>query len=487
MVEFSTDTWQLTSRYRALPSTFYSSEMPTPVKMPQLLIFNHDLAAAMGLGALSEDAELCASWLSGNTLPPDAQPLAQAYAGHQFGHFTMLGDGRAILLGEQLTPHGQVLDVQLKGAGPTQYSRRGDGRATLRSMLREYLMSEAMHHLGISSSRSLAVVASGQPVYRETIQPGAVLTRVMRSHIRVGTLEYARHFCSQEDAQKLLDFIVEHYYPHLAHAEDKALALLETVMWKQMDLVIHWLRVGFIHGVMNTDNCSITAETFDYGPCAFMNAYHGATVFSSIDTTGRYAYNQQPGILQWNMAILASALLPQMKGEEEQAVAKVKSLLDEFVTRYHAGWNKMICAKIGLHEASEGNKALAIELLTWMQTEQQDYTNTFMALGQSLRKNDSIFINDGLQEWMVRWRQALQAQEGGEQAGMALMLQSNPAVIPRNHLLEAALDAAEQNNFQPFEELLHWVQQPYTLADIPVHFTQPPPDMDKGYKTFCGT
>lgn len=487
MTTTTTSPWRLQQRYRQLPPDLYADVLPTPVAAPRLLLWNAELAAELGLAHLAGDEQQLTAWLSGNELPPGAEPLAQAYAGHQFGHFTMLGDGRAILLGEQQAPDGRLYDVQLKGAGVTPFSRRGDGRATLRSMLREYLISEAMHHLGIASSRSLAVVATGQPVYRERVHPGAVLTRIMRSHLRVGTLEFARHFAEGPTHQALQDYLVAEYYPTLQAAPDKALALLEAVMWRQLDLVLHWLRVGFIHGVMNTDNCSLTAETFDYGPCAFMNVYNPATVYSSIDTGGRYAYHQQPGILQWNMAILATALLPLMQGPEEQAVEQVKALLDAFAPRYHAGWNRMMCAKIGLAEATAEHRDLVIELLTWMQHTRQDFTDTFRALLRPEGGEHPLFADAAMQPWLQRWRTALAAQPGGEGAAVALMEASNPSFVPRNHLVEAALDAAEQGDLAPLQELLVLVRKPYSAAPLPEGYGPPAPEAEVGYQTFCGT
>jgi uncharacterized protein YdiU (UPF0061 family) len=326
--------WQIENTYAKLPAAFFTLQQPVPVAKPAIVFFNERLANDLGLGFLNEEEENIAGYFSGNKIPEGAQPLAQAYAGHQFGHFTMLGDGRAILLGEQIDPRGKRFDIQLKGSGQTPYSRRGDGRATLYSMLREYLISESMYHLGIPTTRSLSVVSTGEKVYREEVHNGAVLTRTANSHIRVGTFEYARRFCSAEDLRALTNYTIQRHYPEITDTDNPALELLKAVMHKQIDLMVNWMRVGFIHGVMNTDNMSIAGETIDYGPCAFMNAYNPRTVFSSIDTRGRYAFGNQPYIAQWNLTVFASALLPIISENQQKAVDLVKEVIEGFKEKF---------------------------------------------------------------------------------------------------------------------------------------------------------
>lgn len=477
--------WQLEHTYQELPDQLYSTQPPTPAEMPKLVCFNEALAEELGLGFLLEDMRTGA-WLSGKELPPGANPIAQAYAGHQFGHFTMLGDGRAILLGEQVTPRGERYDIQLKGAGQTPYSRRGDGRATLSSMLREYLMSEAMHHLGIPTTRSLAVVGTGLPVYREQINEGAVLTRVAASHIRVGTFEYIRQFGSPEVLPVFLDYVIDRHYPDLKGAENPALALLQRVMERQIELVAHWTRVGFIHGVMNTDNMSIAGETIDYGPCAFMNVYHSGTVFSSIDRQGRYAFGNQPRIAHWNLGVFAGTLLPLIAEEEEAAIELAKEVLNEFPAAFSRRWYGTMAAKLGLAKPNKNSHGLVDRLLELMQEHKADYTNTFIALMTDQALDTALFQSDGFATWRKDWQHSLSEQNDPEQAAR-LMEAHNPKVIPRNHLIESVLSQAVEGDMQPFEELLERLKQPYrALEEAPVLQTVPD-GFDQRYQTFCGT
>jgi serine/tyrosine/threonine adenylyltransferase len=480
--------WNFDNSYARLPEGLFSRVGPTAVKEPGLVLFNTVLAGQLGLNMEGVDSALLAAVLAGNALPGGSEPIAQAYAGHQFGHFTMLGDGRAVLLGEQLTPDGKRYDIQLKGSGTTPYSRRGDGRATLRAMLREYLMSEAMHHLGIPTSHSLAVVRTGQPVMREEVNEGAVLTRVASSHIRVGTFEYARHFRTVDELRALMDQSIKRHHPEAADAENPALELLRSMMRGQIALIVHWMRVGFIHGVMNTDNMGLACETFDYGPCAFMNSYDPATVFSSIDTGGRYAFGNQAAIAHWNLSVLAGSLLPLIHPEEDQAIAQAQAVLDEFPPLFRAVYLRMACAKIGIAEPQPGDAELVQALYELMKERGADHTNTFAALMRDDEGGRSLFADTGLQNWHDRWRQRFAHIPDGLTSAQALMRRTNPVVIPRNHVVEQVLDAATiQHDLAPLQALLAVLADPYTPSALPAHYLLPPPEGDADHRTYCGT
>ena len=469
-----------TPSYLTLPAIFYQLQAPEKAPEPALILWNADLAKRLNWEEFSEAEKV--HFFSGNT-PLSAHPsFSQAYAGHQFGHFTMLGDGRAVLLGEQLLQNGSRVDVQLKGAGPTPYSRRGDGRATFTSMLREYLISEAMHQLGIPTSRSLAVVKTGNTVYREITHPGAVLTRVMSSHIRVGTFEYARNFGQPSDLEALLKYTIERHYPELIGIQNPALAFLEHVMDAQIALIVEWMRVGFIHGVMNTDNMSIAGETFDYGPCAFMNSYHPDTVFSSIDTQGRYAFANQPLLARWNVAALAMALLPLLGKSETAASNSAKALLDDFMPRYQNTFLDMMCNKLGIAKPQESDRMLVEELLGWMEHAQADYTNTFLVLSGDLAP-DTIWLQPTFLDWKRRWE--MRCSTSGPD--LALMRANNPKVIPRNHLVENALEQAHLGDLSPFLSLHDILKNPYTYQGEMAPYQLPPATDDREYQTFCGT
>ena len=478
--------WNFQHTYKTLPENLYSVQAPTPVKHPQLVRFNEPLATQLGLGFLDATDEQTAHLFSGNTLPEGAEPIAQAYAGHQFGYFTMLGDGRAVLLGEQITPVGERFDIQLKGAGQTPYSRRGDGRATLSSVLREYLMSEAMHHLGIPTSRSLAVVKTGEQVYREPIQEGGILTRVASSHIRVGTFEYVRQWGNPDRLQKLTQYVINRHYPELSDKPNPALELLKAVIQKQVDLVVQWVSVGFIHGVMNTDNMSIAGETIDYGPCAFMNAYDPHTVFSSIDSNGRYAFGNQPRIAHWNLGVLAGALLPLIDEEEEKALELAKKELDQFPALFARKWYRSMGRKLGIQRLKEEDRSLVDDLLGLMRQHKADYTNLFLALTYRQPNEEAIFQADDFKKWQQRWEQRI-AEEGEWQQVQELMKSQNPAFIARNHLVEEALEAATMGNMKPFEELLDKLAKPYEVQADSLSFQGVPAGFDQQYQTFCGT
>ena len=471
--------------YASLPAIFYSRVAPAVVPRPKMVLFNDDLKRELELE--SGDNELLTQILAGNHIPGNSVPIAQAYAGHQFGHFTMLGDGRAILLGEHIAQGDGRFDIQLKGSGQTPYSRRGDGKATLRAMLREYLFSEAIHYLGIATSRSLAVVATGEPVYREVVSKGAVLTRVMNSHIRIGTFEYARYFGTTEDLSALTNYTIARHFPELTGSENTALQLLDKVMRLQIELVVQWMRTGFIHGVMNTDNTSITGETFDYGPCAFMNTYHPDTVFSSIDRTGRYSYGNQPEIIKWNLAKLAEALLPLIHSDEKIAVEAATKKINQFNDIYSEAWYKMMFRKIGIEREMEGDRLLVDELLNAMQTYRLDYTNTFLSLHLKEQVPGNTRIDSDLGKWLIRWRERIAASSSGEESAMFLMKKSNPAFVPRNIHVEEALDMADQGNLSLFNKLLGTLRQPYDLQGGAKELLTYDESYDKQYQTFCGT
>ena len=448
-------------------------------------MFNRSLATALGLDADALARPDSAPVLSGNVVPDGARPIAQAYAGHQFAHFTVLGDGRAILLGEQITPSGDRVDIQLKGAGQTRFSRRGDGRAALGPMLREYIISEAMHALGIPTTRSLAVVTTGEPVHRERVLEGAVLVRVAASHLRVGTMQWAAAQGDVDATRALADYTITRHYPELAGALEPHLGLFRAVLERQAALVARWQLVGFIHGVMNTDNMALSGETIDYGPCAFMDTYDPATVFSSIDHGGRYAYGNQPAIAQWNLARLGEAMLPLFDADVERAVEKATGILSLFPALFEQHWLDGMRAKLGLLTRQDDDVALVNDLLAWMQRSAADFTNTFRSLTSG--HVESIRADPEFAAWHRRWqaRRGLQPQVGAE--ADALMRQHNPAVIPRNHNVEAALEAATAaHDFSVMERLLEVLASPYDHdRDLPV-FSAPGP-AGPPYRTFCGT
>ena len=473
------NSWQLESTYRELPDSFYHIQSPISVKKPELVLFNDSLAHDLGLDFLKKKRMEIADYFSGNKVPKGARPLSQAYAGHQFGHFNMLGDGRAILLGEQVDSLGNRFDIQLKGSGRTPFSRGGDGRATLNSMLREYLISESMYGLGISTTRSLAVVSSGEQVYRGPIHKGGVLTRVASSHIRVGTFEFARTFGSIEDLQSLTDYSIERHYPKIAKTAHPALELLRIVMHKQIDLVVDWMRVGFIHGVMNTDNMSICGETIDYGPCAFMNTYHPKTVFSSIDTNKRYAFVNQSYMAHWNLTIFANALLPLISDNEEKAVKLAKGVLDEFQNRFIDQWYSMMFNKLGIVNQNKKDRVLVNDLLKIMELHKTDYTQLFIALEKEETSDASLFEQKEFKNWIHAWKLKNPVQEQ--------MKKHNPRVIPRNHWVENALETAVEGDVMPFQNLLKLLSKPYGDHPNELIYEKTPADFDASYQTFCGT
>jgi uncharacterized protein YdiU (UPF0061 family) len=479
--------WRFDNTYARLPELFWHKQDPAPVAKPGLVILNERLAAELGLDPGALRAPEGVEALAGNRLPEGAEPLAQAYAGHQFGYFTMLGDGRALLLGEQRTPAGALVDIQLKGSGRTPFSRGGDGRAALGPMLREYIISEAMHALGIPTTRSLAVVKTGMPVIRETVLPGAVLTRTAASHLRVGTFQFAAWRGGRDGLRTLADYAIRRHMPEAAEDERPYLALLRGVIDRQAALIARWMLVGFIHGVMNTDNMTISGETIDYGPCAFMDEYDPDTVFSSIDTHGRYAYGRQPAIGAWNLARLAETLLPLLHEEEEKAVGLAEAALAEYAGRYEHYWLQGMRAKLGLFGEEEDDAALARDLLDLMHRHRADFTRTFHDLTIGRPEETPMHGARDFADWLGRWRRRLARQPQGEAEARRLMAGANPAVIPRNYRVEEALAAAAAGDLSVMERLLAALAKPYDHDSAPEDYAGVPPKPDRPYRTFCGT
>ncbi|WP_431017342.1 protein adenylyltransferase SelO [Bradyrhizobium pachyrhizi] len=480
--------------YSALPANFFARVAPTPVAAPRLIKLNRPLAVQLGLDpdllSTPEGAEI----LAGKQLPDGADPIAMAYAGHQFGHFVpQLGDGRAILLGEVIDKEGVRRDIQLKGSGPTPFSRRGDGRAALGPVLREYIVSEAMFALGIPTTRSLAAVVTGEPVMRETALPGAVLTRVAASHIRVGTFQFFAARGDTDGVRALADHVIARHYPELKDAAQPYHALLAGVVARQAALVARWLLVGFIHGVMNTDNTSISGETIDYGPCAFLDTYNPAQVFSSIDEMGRYAYANQPRIALWNLTRLAECLLPLFADEQEKAIEQAQVILGEFPEKFTAAYNTRLRAKVGLFTARDGDEALIQDLLDAMAKNAADFTLTFRHLGEAA-SDDAADVRAqftdpaAFDEWAARWRARLALEPQAPAERKAAMQAVNPAFIPRNHRIEAVIAAAvNSDDYAPFEELLTVLAKPYEDQPQFAAYADPPLPEQRVTQTFCGT
>ncbi len=475
--------WSLENTYLNLPDCFYEKIKPRFVQNPKIIYYNKNLAKNLNLEFLNNDTSLITNYFSGNKLPENSKPIAQAYAGHQFGHFTMLGDGRAILLGEQRDLNSKLYDIQLKGSGKTSFSRGGDGRATLSSMLREYIISESMHHLKIPTSRSLAVIDTGEKVYRESTRNGGVLTRIASSHIRVGTFEYGRHFCSKEDFQKFIDYVIKRHYPKILNHESPYLELLKIIMKKQIDLIINWIRVGFIHGVMNTDNMSISGETIDYGPCAFINTYNPQTVFSSIDRSGRYAFGNQHKIAYWNLTVFAGTLLPFIENDKDKAIQLAQNILNHFSIEYSNKWHQMMYKKLGIINPIDEDKLLIKHLLTLMESYKSDYTNIFAALTLNKPYKDSLLNSSEFDDWKKKWKKRIK----NENYSYKIMQENNPIYIPRNHLVESALKNAINGNKNEFDKLLNLMSHTYNYDIKHDQFQTIPKGFDESYKTFCGT
>ncbi|MGJ5041147.1 MULTISPECIES: protein adenylyltransferase SelO [unclassified Bradyrhizobium] len=481
--------------YATLPDNFFARVAPTPVAAPRLIKLNRPLAAELGLNPAELETPEGAEILAGKTVPEGAEPIAMAYAGHQFGHFVpQLGDGRAVLLGEVVDRNGVRRDIQLKGSGPTPFSRRGDGRAALGPVLREYIVSEAMAALGIPTTRSLAAVVTGEQVYRGTALPGAVLTRVATSHIRVGTFQY---FAARQDTdavRRLADHVIHRHYPDLAGTERPYHALLDAVIARQARLIAEWLLVGFIHGVMNTDNTSVSGETIDYGPCAFMDAYDPKQVFSSIDEFGRYAFANQPRIAMWNLTRLAECLLPLFGDDKDQAIKEAEAALDGFATQFTDAHQAGLRRKLGLATQREGDQPLAQALFDAMAAARADFTLTFRRLSDAAGSGDlsevRVLFEDptGFDEWAQRWRQRLAEEPQTAAERSAAMRKVNPAFIPRNHRIEAVITAAVENDdYAPFEELHAVLARPYDDQPDRADYADPPQPEEQVLQTFCGT
>ncbi|MBZ9685507.1 YdiU family protein [Clostridium estertheticum] len=480
--------WNLDNSYARLPKSFFTIIKPNPVRSPKLIILNYTLATSLGLNVQALQSNDGIAVLAGKQIPKGALPLAQAYAGHQFGHFTMLGDGRAMLIGEQITPLGERFDIQLKGSGKTPYSRGGDGRAALGPMLREYIISEAMYALGINTTRSLAVVTTGESVIRETEQLGAIMTRVATSHLRVGTFQYVSKWCTAEELRDLADYTLQRHFPDVVADENQYIFLLREVIKRQAALIAKWQLVGFIHGVMNTDNMAISGETIDYGPCAFMDAYDPATVFSSIDIQGRYAYGNQPHIAEWNLARFAETLLPLLHVNQEQAVKLAQEAISDFSELYHLNWLTGMRAKLGIFNEELQDEALIEGLLSLMQKYHADYTNTFRSLTFDTRWDTDLFGTTEFAQWHELWQARLGRQKEPKTASHQLMRSSNPAIIPRNHLVEAALEAAvKQGDYSVMERLLVVLSSPYAHSPEQSNYSTLPALSTRPYRTFCGT
>lgn len=480
--------WNLDNSYAHLPKSFFTGLNPSPVALPKLIIFNDSLATSLGLDVQALQSEEGVEVLAGNQIPKGALPIAQAYAGHQFGHFAMLGDGRAMLIGEQITPLGERFDIQLKGSGRTPYSRGGDGRAALGPMLREYIISEAMHALGIPTTRSLAVVTTGESIIRETDLPGAIMTRVAASHLRFGTFQYAAKWGTDEELRILADYALQRHFPDVEADESRYLALLQKVIQRQAALVAKWQLVGFIHGVMNTDNMTISGETIDYGPCAFMDTYDPATVFSSIDIQGRYSYGNQPNIVGWNLARFAETLIPLLHEEYAEGAKLAQDAISNFPEQYHSNWLAGMKAKLGLFNEEIQDESLIEDLLRMMEKHGADYTNTFRALTFDKLEDKALFGTPEFVQWHDRWQARLGRQQESKVSSQQLMRDSNPALIPRNYRVEAALEAAvNKGDYGVMERLLEVLSSPYAYTPGQDDYSTLPVQSISPYQTYCGT
>ena len=478
--------WNFNNSYFALAESFRENIDPVPVKKPELVIVNKNLATELNLDLSNISEKDLSEVFSGNSLPDGSNSIAQAYAGHQFGHFTMLGDGRAVLIGEHITKSKKKYDIQFKGSGKTVFSRNGDGRAALGPMLREYIISEAMNGLNIPTTRSLAVVKTGEKIQRETALQGAVLTRVASSHIRVGTFQYIAARQKEDELKILFDYTIDRHYPEIKNSNNQALDLLNLLIDRQINLVVNWMRVGFIHGVMNTDNMTISGETIDYGPCAFMDTYDPKTVFSSIDQMGRYAYCNQPVITKWNLARFAECLLPLIDKDQEKAIKIATETINSFEKEYEKKWMKMMRNKLGLFGLDNKDKFLILDLLTWMHEKKADYTNTFCHLMDLYPKKDKLFNDNDFLNWKKRWKERLFKNNKSPNEYLELMKNNNPLVIPRNHKVEEALNSAEKNDFKPLIQIIEILKDPYSKKDNIFNYQIPSSSVEK-YKTFCGT
>ena len=477
--------WHFDNTYSKLSNTFKEDIKPTPVNDPELVVLNEKLAKDLKLDFSKINKKELAKLFSGNSLPEGSNSIAQAYAGHQFGHFTMLGDGRAVLIGEHLVNKNNKFDIQFKGSGRTSFSRNGDGRAVLGPMLREYIISEAINFLKIPTTRSLAVVKTGEKVVRENLLPGAILTRVASSHIRVGTFQYIAAKQNIDDLKILMNYTIDRHYPEIKTSKNKALDLLNLVMEKQCQLVVNWMRVGFIHGVMNTDNMAISGETIDYGPCAFMDQYDPKTVFSSIDSYGRYSFANQPPITKWNLARFAECLIPLIDNDQNKAIKIATETINNFEKIYQVKWLNMMRDKLGLFGEDKSDKILINDLLGWMEKNKADYTNTFCHLMDIKTINNEIYNDKGYIDWSNKWKKRILMNNNSKEKSLKIMRNSNPIVIPRNHKVEEALKAANENNLDVMNKLLSILTKSYENHKNIEDFQSP--SNIKEYQTFCGT
>lgn len=479
--------FNLKNTYACLPKIFFTKQHPEHSPSPELIILNKKLAKELGLDESLLESKEGIDVLCGNAILKDSTPIAEAYAGHQFGYFTMLGDGRAVLLGEHKTKDGKLLDIQLKGSGETPYSRGGDGKASIGPMLREYIISEAMNALKIPTTRSLAVIMTGQEVFRDGWLDGAVLTRIASSHIRVGTFQFAANYGRIEDLKELADYTINRHYPEINDEKDKYLLFLRKVIDGQAKLISKWMQVGFIHGVMNTDNITISCETIDYGPCAFMDTYSPETVFSSIDTGGRYAYGNQPKMAAWDLARFAETLVPLIDDNHEKAVKLAQDEISNFAALYEKYYLAGMRSKLGLFNEKDDDEFLINKLLNLMGKYKADYTNTFVSLTTNTLVKNDLFNSEDFKEWHSLWKARLTEENKSEEEICSLMMNSNPAVIPRNHLVEEALTAAIKGDYTVMNLLLKYITKPYDYVDVLEYYTKEPKPSAYKYKTYCGT
>lgn len=474
--------------YSKLSDIFFTVQIPSKVPSPKLVALNYSLINSLGLDSKFLQSDDGVEVLAGNKVLDKAITIAQAYAGHQFGHFTMLGDGRAILIGEHIDPNGERVDVQLKGSGRTPYSRGGDGKAALGPMLREYIISEAMHSLGIPTTRSLAVVTTGETIIRESYLNGAILTRIASSHIRVGTFEFAARFGNIHELKELADYTISRHYPNINNEENKYLSFLQEVVKKQAELIVKWQLVGFIHGVMNTDNMTISGETIDYGPCAFMDVYDPKTVFSSIDVQGRYSYGNQPKLAAWNLARFAETLVPLIHENQDEAIKMAQNSVLEFENIYKKNWLSGMRSKLGIFNEETEDEMLIENLLNMMHKYGADYTNTFSSLTLDKRDGIAMFSTSEFSVWNKLWEDRLTRQPEAKESVKQLMQNSNPYIIPRNYRVEEALTAASKNNdYGVMDRLLDVLSKPFAYLNEQDEYSMLPEPSNHKYRTFCGT
>ena len=480
---------KLSNSYIGLPEDFYQIINPVPVKSPRLIAFNEELAQYLDLEMDPKDA---LKYFSGNSIPENTTPIALNYAGHQFGNFVHeLGDGRATLLGE-IEVNKERFDIQLKGSGPTQFSRQGDGRSALGPVIREYIISEAMHHLDIPRTRALAAVITGEHVFRDEIEPGGILTRIAKSHIRVGTFEYFASRQQWENVKLLADYTIQRHFPEIRELDNHYLELLKAVSDRQSKLIAKWMSIGFIHGVMNTDNFTISGETIDYGPCAFMDEYDPATVYSSIDHGGRYAFGNQPSIAAWNLASLAGCLISFIDKDSKKANELATKVLDDFSINTNQEILDVMCQKIGLKGDSDKHQSILKDLLKIMIPNQADYTLSFRFLSQTLLGKDSLFLNqfkeeEKIKEWLSNWKVTVKELNLDSEEMVKKMDSINPIYIPRNHNVDKAIKAAYEDNLEPMNELLVVLKNPFKENKKYSHLTIPPKEEERILQTFCGT